>query len=260
MPQLPALFLSHGAPTLATEPSVTADFLAELGGVLPRPTAIVVVSAHWDTARPMATGAARPPTIHDFGGFGPELHAMRYPAAGVPALAVEVAEQLTAAGLPASVDAARGFDHGVWVPLSRMYPKANIPTLAVSLQSGLGPAHHFALGQALQPLRERDVLIVGSGSLTHNLREFFGRAPVEPGETYATEFADWIAAAVARGDVEALLDYRRQAPHAERAHPTDEHLLPLFVALGAGSPGVVGQRIHHAMDAGVLSMDAYRFD
>ncbi len=254
MPQLPALFLSHGAPTLATEPSVTADFLGELGGALARPTAIVIVSAHWDTARPAVTGAGRPPTIHDFGGFGPELHAMGYPAPGAPALAAEIAELLTAA-----VDAERGFDHGVWVPLSRLYPNADVPTVAVSLQSRLGPAHHLALGQALRPLRERNVLIVGSGSLTHNLREFFGRAPVGPGETYAAEFAEWIAAAVERGDVEALLDYRRRAPHAERAHPTDEHLLPLFVALGAGSPGVAGSRIHHAMDAGVLAMDAYRF-
>lgn len=259
MPQLPALFLSHGAPTLATEPSVTADFLECLGGALARPTAIVIVSAHWDTARPVVTGGARPPTIHDFGGFGPELHAMQYAASGAPALAAEVAELLTGAGLPASVDAERGFDHGVWVPLSRLYATADVPTVAVSLQSHMGPAHHLALGQALRPLRERGVLIVGSGSLTHNLREFFGRAPVSPDEAYAAAFADWVAAAVERGDVEALLDYRRRAPHAERAHPTDEHLLPLFVALGAGSPGVAGQRIHHAMEAGVLSMDAYRF-
>lgn len=259
MSQLPALFLSHGAPTLATEPSVTATFLTQLGKTLGKPSAIVVVSAHWDTAQPAVTGAAHPKTIHDFGGFGSALHAMRYSAAGAPALAADIAGLLTSAGLPATIDPQRGFDHGVWVPLSRLYPDASVPTVAVSLQSAEGPAHHLALGQALRPLRARNVLIIGSGSLTHNLGEYFGRKGVSPGDSYAVDFADWIASAVGRGDRDALLDYREKAPHAVRAHPTDEHLLPLFVALGAGSPGSAGRRIHHALDGATLALDAYEF-
>ena len=256
---LPSLYVSHGSPMSALHPGALGTRLAELAASLPRPRAIVVASAHWLAPRPLVGGAARPDTVHDFFGFPPALHALRYPAPGAPELAREIAALLERAGLAAAVDPARGLDHGVWVPLHLLHPAADIPVVPLSIRPELGPAHHFALGRALAPLRERGVLVIGSGSITHNLRDL--RQYAQGGEApYVRPFIGWIEDKLRAGDTGALLDYRHQAPGATRAHPSDEHLLPLFVALGAGGNGTRAQRIDAGIELGALAMDIYRFD
>lgn len=252
MPALPTLFISHGSPMLAVDESQPAHgFLRNLGGTLPRPEAILVISAHWETAAPRVNGAVHLDTIHDFYGFPEPLYELRYPAPGNHALAKDVARQL---GPPAGVDLVRGLDHGAWVPLLLMYPEHDIPVLQLSLQTPLGPAHHLKIGEALKPLREQGVLILASGGATHNLREYFHAS--DDHKPYE-DFADWLHDTLTRGDRDALLDYRGRAPQAVRCHPTEEHFLPLFVALGAGGSKV--RRLHHSFDR-TLCMDAYIFE
>lgn len=255
----PVVFVSHRAPTLPLETGPAREALAALGAVLSRPRAILAVSAHWDTAQPSVDTSARPETIHDFFGFPPELFAMRYPAPGAPWLAMRTATLLKAGGL-ATLTAARGLDHGSWVPLMLMFPGADIPVTQLSVQTKKGAAHHWQLGELLRPLRDEGVLIVASGSVTHNLGEFgrhrYDAAPPE----WVTVFNDWLHARLAEGDREALLDYRQRAPGAVRNHPTEEHLLPLLVAAGAATPTVPAQRVFAGYTYGVIGMDAYRFD
>jgi 4,5-DOPA dioxygenase extradiol len=256
--RFPALFVSHGAPTLALDPTPTHAFLGGLGDRLGTPDAILVVTAHWLSEQPVVSAAPRPETIHDFYGFPEPLYRLRYPAPGAPDVAAEAAGLLRASGFPATLDAERGLDHGAWVPLLLMYPQAQVPVVQLSVQPRLSSEHHAALGAALKPLRERRVLILGSGALTHNLREYFGQPRETPEAEWVAAFGDWVGEAVARGDRGALLDYRAQAPFARRNHPTDEHLLPLFVALGAGAGA--GIRLHRDCDHGVLRMDAFKFE
>jgi 4,5-DOPA dioxygenase extradiol len=256
---LPSLFLSHGSPMLPLTEAPARHFLEGLAARLEQPRAILVASAHWETARPAVNAVAVNETIHDFRGFPRPLYALRYPAPGSPELAARVAALLGAAGLPADVDPARGLDHGAWVPLLLMYPEAEIPVLQLSLQPDLGPAHHLRLGQALAPLREEGVLVIGSGSFTHDLSEFRGRALEDPAPGWVTEFADWMDLAIIEGRTADLLDYRARAPFAVKNHPTDEHLLPLFVALGAGGDAPRPQHLHASATHGVLRMDAYGF-
>lgn len=260
MTALPSLYVSHGSPMTALQPGAAGARLAELAAALPRPSAIVVASAHYLARSPQVGGAAQPETVHDFGGFPAALYQMRYPAPGDPALAREVAQQLQDAGLPATVDASRGLDHGVWVPLRLMYPAADIPVVPLSIQPHGGPAHQLAVGRALASLREDGVLVIGSGSITHNLHDLAAGYSAEREAPYVQPFIRWIEQRLAAGDTAALLDYRKQAPFTERAHPTDEHLLPLFVALGAAGEGAHAQRLDAGVDLGILAMDIYRFD
>ena len=260
MTRQPALFISHGAPTLVLEPGTTRDFLARLGAGLARPRAILVVSAHWETAAPAVSTAAQPQTIYDFYGFPQALYRMRYPAPGAPEVARQAAQLLADAGLPAAAVSDRGLDHGAWVPLLLMFPAADIPVAQLAVQTALGPAHHWRLGAALRPLRDAGVLILSSGSATHNLGEFGSHDYAAAAPAWVSEFNEWLAAAVAAGRTADLLDYRRLAPHAARNHPSEEHLLPLFTALGAATPGVAPRRIHTGYTYGIISMDAYRFD
>jgi 4,5-DOPA dioxygenase extradiol len=254
----PALFVSHGAPTLALERNETASFLKGLGARLGRPRAILCVSAHWNTAAPAVSAAERPETVHDFGGFPEELYRIRYPAPGAPELAARVLELLGAAGFRSEVSPERGLDHGAWVPLGLIYPEADVPVTQLSVQVDAGPAHHFRLGRALAPLRREGVLMLATGSATHNLgRLGVGDAPPE----WAARFDRWLHDRLIRGAVEELLDYRRVAPHAALAHPTEEHLLPLFVAAGAGASGdgLRAEALHRGWTMGSLSMAAYGF-
>ncbi len=260
MSRLPALFVSHGAPTLPLEPGPTRGFLAQLGSEFERPKAILVMSAHWETAAPAASTAAQPETIHDFYGFPDTLYRMRYPAPGAPELAQQVIRLLSAAGQAAAAVPDRGLDHGAWVPLMLMYPDADIPVAQLAVQSRLGPAHHHRLGEALRPLRDEGVLIIGSGSVTHNLGEFGRHRYDLPPPAWVSDFNEWLAGKLVNGDTADLLNYRGKAPHAARNHPTEEHLLPLFAACGAGTPGVPPQRLHAAYTYGVIGMDAWRFD
>jgi 4,5-DOPA dioxygenase extradiol len=260
MPTLPSLYVSHGSPMTALHPGATGARLAGLAAALPRPEAIVVATAHWLTHAPQVGAAALPATIHDFHGFPHELYELDYPAPGAPALAARVAMLLDGAGLAPRIDPARGLDHGVWVPLRLLYPQADIPVVPLSIQPGLGPAHQYAMGRALAPLRGEGVLVIGSGSITHNLHDFRAGYDATHEAPYVRPFTGWIERKLAEGDTDALLDYRRQAPFAERAHPTDEHLLPLFVALGAAGERPRVQRIDAGVDLGFLAMDIYRFD
>lgn len=259
MTRLPSLYISHGSPMTALEPKRVGQRLAELARDLPRPRAIVVASAHWLAQQPRVGGDAQPDTIHDFGGFPQALFDIRYPAPGAPQLAQRVAGLLADAGLPARIDPQRGLDHGVWVPLRMLYPDADIPVVPLSIQPRLGPAHQLAVGRALAPLRDEGVLVIGSGSITHNLHDWRHYADGRQAP-YVRPFIEWVERTLQAGDVEALLDYRRRAPGAERSHPTDEHLLPLYLALGAAGEDFRAQRIDAGIDMGFLAMDIYRFD
>lgn len=257
----PTFFLSHGSPMTALMDSPARDFLASLGAALPeRPQAILVISAHWETATPMLNAVARNTTIHDFYGFPKPLFDLQYNAPGAPALAGRIAAMLQAAGFAAGLDTARGLDHGAWVPLLLAYPRADIPVLQLSVQTHLGPAHHYALGQALAPLRGQGVLILGSGSFTHDLRRFRGGTPFNQPETPdVTVFSDWMDTHLAAHDIAALVNYRALAPHAADEHPTEEHLLPLYAALGAAGPDAATIRLHQSVEFGFLRMDSYAF-
>jgi 4,5-DOPA dioxygenase extradiol len=260
MHALPSLYISHGSPMTALQPGKVGERLAELAATLPRPRAIVIATAHWLAYTPSVGGAAQPETIHDFYGFPRELFEIRYPAPGAPALAGRVMQLLERANLAPTLDADHGLDHGAWVPLRLLYPDADIPVVPLSIQPGLGPVHQYAVGRALAPLREEGVLIIGSGSITHNLHDFRAGYSAQREAPYVRPFIGWVEQKLAAGDVDALLDYRRQAPHAERAHPTDEHFLPLYVALGAAGEQARAQRIDAGVDLGFLAMDIYRFD
>lgn len=253
---LAPVFVSHGSPTLLFDEVPARDFLRALGPSLPRPKAILVVSAHWETNIPAVNAVAVNKTIHDFGGFPQILFDQRYPAPGDPALADRIAGLIAGAGFPVGIDTARGLDHGAWVPLKLMYPANDIPVLQLSVQTHLGPAHHLRLGEALRPLTDEGVLILASGSFTHDLRSVSWRGPNEAPD-WVTEFADWMTTTLAEGRVDDLVNYRRLAPHAARNHPTEEHILPLFVALGAG--GLHARMLHASLTFSVLRMDAYAF-
>jgi 4,5-DOPA dioxygenase extradiol len=265
MKTLPALFLSHGSPMIALEPRAAGHFMQALGPAIDaafgRPRAILAVSAHSLTREPVLLAAPRHEAIYDFGGFDPRLNEMRYDAPGAPALAARVAALLQAAGIPAHQSPEGGLDHGIWTPLRYLYPGADIPVLPLAWPPQWKPAQLFALGQALAPLADEGVLIVGSGSITHNLQRAFARmsGPADaPATPESTAFRDWFADRSAAADWEALLDYRARAPHAVLMHPTDEHLLPFFVAAGAGGTGAA-RRVHASLTWGDLGMDAYAF-
>jgi len=259
-PALPSLFVPHGAPTFALRPGAAGAALARVGTALPRPRAIVIVSPHWDTRQPTVGAAPRPQTLHDYWGFPRELYAIDYPATGCAEASAQVLDALQRAGFAATLDQERGLDHGAWLPLRLMFPQADVPVLPLSIQSQGGPAHHLRLGRALAGLERSGLLVLASGNLTHNLADY--QAARQAGgavPAYVRPFADWIWQRIEAADVPALLDYRRQAPGALRAHPQEDHLLPLFVALGAASGGGTPERVHAGVDDHVLAMDAYLF-
>jgi 4,5-DOPA dioxygenase extradiol len=258
---LPALFVSHGAPTFPLTDAPARAFLEQLANQLPgRPRAILVVSAHWETTTPHVTARGVNATIHDFHGFPKELYDIRYPAPGSTWLADRVASLIEGAGGTVTRDPARGLDHGAWVPLSLLYPQADMPVVQLSVQPGQGPDYHYRLGQLLAPLREEDVLIVGSGSFTHDLSSFRQNyhALHAPAPAWVDQFAEWMSAAIDAGRIDDLLAYHDRAPHAVRNHPTEEHLLPLFVTLGAGQGGAA-EHLHASTTHGILRMDAFAF-
>jgi 4,5-DOPA dioxygenase extradiol len=261
MRQFPTLFVSHGAPNLILHNEPARSFLAGYGAELGRPDAILVVSAHFETSAPALTADEWPKTIHDFKGFEPELYEMTYPAPGAPHVAARAADLLAAAGLPAAPARNRGLDHGAWVPLKLLYPAADIPVVELSVQPRRGAEHHLRLGRAIAPLRDDGVLVIGSGLLTHNLAEFFsgGYAQDAVAPDWVVAFGDWMRERIEAGDDAALVAYRRDAPHAEKNHPSEEHLLPLFTAMGAAGAGAKGRRVHASHSHGVLQMDAYAF-
>jgi len=263
---IPTVFISHGSPMHALHAGAAGRAWTDLGRRLPRPRAILIASAHWETELPMVTMTRTPETIHDFGGFPDELYKLRYAAPGAPEIAQRALDLLQAAGLPASGNGCRGLDHGAWVPLMHLYPAADIPVAQISVQPTLDAAHHLRVGAALAALPHEDVLVVGSGHMTHNLRDWIQHArrhgmqvteaSVAP---YVEEFRHWVDAALRSGEPAGLASWQEQAPHASRAHPTDEHFLPLPVAYAAAGRSPRVEHIEAGVDAGVLAMDAYVF-
>lgn len=254
MNTLPSLFVSHGAPLFAVDAGSTGPALRAWAQAHPKPSGIVVMSPHWMARAATVMSTPAPQTWHDFGGFPPELYQLQYPAPGNPELAQEVLALLQAAGIDASADSRRPFDHGTWVPLMHLYPEADVPVVQVALPAHWGPAQVYALGRALRALRARGVLLMGTGSMTHNLGEFFGGGH-EPAP-YVLAFSRWVEEKIAQGDLPSLLNYRTLAPHAERAHPTEDHFLPLFFALGAAEDGARPDYLSREVRYGMLAMDA----
>jgi aromatic ring-opening dioxygenase catalytic subunit (LigB family) len=262
MARMPALYIPHGGgPSFfmtgerKQRYQETEDFLRSIQHELPaRPSAILIITAHWETQIPSFTGGARPELIYDYYGFPPETYALQYPAAGAPALAQRAAELIVQSGMPAQVDADYGWDHGVFIPLKVMYPQADISVVAMSLQHSLDPDLHSHLGRALRPLRDDNVLIVGAGMSYHNLRHFAEEAP----SSFA--FHDWLDQTLAGtwDERSAGLANWSTAPGGRASHPREEHLLPLMVASGAGSdaPGRAIWRGH----IGPTCIGAWAFD
>ena len=267
MNTLPSVFVSHGSPMIALEPGAAGAFMQRLGPAIDaafgRPRAIVAISAHTAARAPVLLAAARHQAVYDFGNFDPRLNKLRYDAPGAPELAQDVAERLAQAGLPAHVLDQGGLDHGIWTALRYIYPDADIPVLPLAFVPSQSPAEQFALGAALAPLRDEGVLVLGTGSITHNLRRVFAGGlhakADQPEIVESAEFRRWMLARSAARDWPALFDYRALAPYAVDMHPTDEHLLPWFVAAGAGGREAIAQRLHDSVTMGSLAMDAYAF-
>lgn len=256
--RMPSLFISHESPYLWDMPSAARFFLSKLAGGLPKPRAILLVSAHWNTQGVVVSSAEQPETIYDFGGFPEHYYKIKYPAAGSRELAERVVELTRRGGVVTNLED-RGLDHAAWVPLGVIYPAADIPIVSLSVQPRLLVRDHIEVGRMLQLLRDEGVMIVGSGTATHNLRAFFGVRPPEiadPPADYARAFADWLKQHI--DDIEAISDYRKLAPFAAQNHPTPEHFLPLAVALGAGLPDKA-VAIHDSFNFGHFSMLSFRW-
>ncbi len=251
----PVFFISHGAPTFAIEPGVLGSTLQTLGEQLSNVRAVLVVSPHWQTKNLAVMTTTLPKTMHDFGGFPPKMYELQYQAKGQPDIAKKAAQLLIDSGFATQFDDHRGFDHGAWVPLMHLLPKANVPVFQVSMPFDLNPQLAMKLGQTLAPLRDHGVLIVASGSMTHNLYELL--PPDSPPVAYAQEFATWVKTKVIDNAIDSLIQHHTEAPHAERAHPTEEHFLPLLIALGTLGNSETVQFIEGGTTYGVLSMDSY---
>ena len=254
-----SLFVPHGSPMFALEPGLAGQAMAQVAARFHEPRAIVLASPHWLTDHPSVGHASEWETIHDFHGFDPALYELRYPASGCPEAAQVVAQALSDAGLPVSMSE-RGLDHGAWIPLRQMFPLADVPVIPLSVQAHLGPRHARAVGQALAPLVAQGFLVIGSGNLTHNLGDW-RMAQLHGAGTpgYVGRFCDWVAQQLASGDTDALLNYRQLSPDGVRAHPTDEHLLPLFIAQGAGGAAAKAEPFFRGISQHVIAMDGYRF-
>lgn len=263
MTHQPTLFISHGSPMMASEISSTSIFLSQLGKELARPKAIVIFSAHFDLAADIViTSGQHPETIHDFYGFPKPFYDIQYKAPGAPLLAQEIASFFQKAGLKPILDSTQGWDHGVWIPLKLMYPKADIPIVQISINSQLGPQRNYLYGQLVSTLKDDNIMIIGSGGISHNLKELFNRKPTENRVAMVTSFTDWVHEKLINKDIDALLNYEKEAPFAHFNHPTKEHFLPLFAALGSSdlsSDLTSVQRLHSDVEGDVLSLDTYLF-
>jgi len=255
----PALFVSHGSPMMAVENSKTSRFLKVLGQSLPRPKAIIVFSAHLDLPEDIVITAGRnPKTIHDFYGFPDALYQIQYDAPGSPELAQDIAGRFEQAGLTPKLNRRQSWDHGVWIPLRLMYPAADIPIVQVSINSRLGASHHYIYGKLLASLRAENIMIMGSGGISHNLGEVFSPLPTPNRSNMVKEFTAWVEDKLMTNDVDGLLDYMEEAPHVMFNHPTQEHFLPLIAVLGSCDTDTV-EKIHSDIEYDVLALDAYLF-
>lgn len=259
MDHLPTLFLSHGAPDLPIRNGAVNQFLRSLSYQFPKPRAILAISAHWHADRPTVSAAPQPRTIYDFSGFPGALYQLTYPAPGAPELADRVVQLLNQAGFPGETHPSRGLDHGTWAPLMLAYPQADIPVTQLSIHYYRNPHYHYQLGQVLEPLRQEGVLVLGSGAATHNLYAFDHDYDAAP-PNWVQQFDHWLTVTIAQKNWEALMQYRQIAPYAKENHPTEEHLLPLFVTLGAAGQDPQGTLLHQSYTYGAFSMAAYAFN
>ena len=253
---LPGLFISHGSPMLALNPEQVGPALERLSLNLPTPRAIIVMSAHWESEDLEVNTSVRPTTWHDFRGFPPELYQLRYPAPGEPELAEHILQLFADAGLNAHANSTRPRDHGVWMPLLHMYPQANIPVVAVSLPMQMTAQQIYHVGQVLSHLRKAQMLLIGSGSITHNLRALSWHGETTSTPEWASAFRNYVVHKLGHSDYDAVLDWEN-IPYLAQNHPTLEHLAPLFFAMGTGSRFNV---VHSSFSMGALGMDIYRFD
>ena len=264
---LPPIFVSHGSPMIALEPGAAGACLQRLGPAIDatfgRPKAILAISAHTAARAPLLLAAARHEAVYDFGNFDPKLFTLRYDVPGAPALAERAAAVLRAAAIPVQVLAEGGLDHGIWTALRYLYPAADIPVLPLAFVTSQSPAQQFAMGEAIAALADEGVLVLGTGSITHNLRRALAgglrASPSQPEIPESVAFREWMRSRSAALDWDALFAYRQRAPHAVDMHPTDEHLLPWYVAAGAGGRGHAPQRLHESVTLGSLGMDVYAF-
>lgn len=254
---MPAVFVSHGSPMTALDRGAYGKALAAFGKTV-EPEAMVVISAHWQESGIRIASGAKPELIYDFGGFPRALYELRYDAPGAPELALGVKTELAQAGFEASLDESRGWDHGVWAPLRLMFPEARIPVVAVSLPYGWTPEKLYQAGRAMSGLRERGVLILGSGGIVHNLRRMNWADKDATVEPWALEFQDWVRRAIAKHDLEELFNYEKRAPHAKQAVPTAEHFAPLFPVLGAAGEGAKLTPIFEGVEHGNISMFSFQ--
>lgn len=260
---MPSLFISHGGPNILTDDTEARDYLRSLASHTGRPAAIVIMSAHFETDGPVVVSDPAPSMIYDFGGFPDELYRKVYPAPGAPELAARIAAMLDEAGIPAQLAEERGYDHGTWTAMMLAFPQADIPIVQLSIDPSRDAAYHYALGKALAPLREENILLVGSGHITHNLRAVFGamRGGIAPDPEMASKveaFTEWFADAFSKDDSEAILGWKDAAPFVPENHPTDEHLMPLFFAYGAGN-GAPAKRTHDSKQMGFFAFDSWMF-
>lgn len=255
---MPSLFIAHGAPSLALEENAYTEFLQELGQTLPKPKAIVLFSAHWEATTQQVSSVAEYETIYDFGGFQPELYQIKYPAQGHAETTAEVERLFTEAGIPVQTDDVRGLDHGAWVVLRLLFPDADIPVVALSVNRYLTGEQQYQVGQALASLREQDVLVIGSGGTVHNLRRLnWGSNEIDP---WALEFDNWLQDKLENWDTESLFAYDTLAPSAQAAVPTPEHFVPLLLAMGAGDRNKQATLMFKAYQLGNLSLSCWKFD
>ncbi|SPL72448.1 dioxygenase family protein [Acinetobacter stercoris] len=253
---LPGLFISHGSPMLALDPEQVGPALNRLSLNLPKPESIIVMSAHWESHALEVSTSIRPETWHDFRGFPEELYEIRYPASGNPQLAEEILHFFAEAHIPAHANSTRPRDHGVWMPLLHMYPNADIPVVEISLPTNMSAKDIYTVGHILAPLRERQILLIGSGSITHNLRELSWNGSNSNVPEWASTFRNYVVSKLAHRDFDAVLDWQ-SIPFVHRNHPTIEHLAPLFFAMGTGDRFSI---VHSSFSMGALGMDIYRFD
>jgi 4,5-DOPA dioxygenase extradiol len=252
---IPPIFISHGSPLMMLDAGAAGAAWQRLAAQAPRPRAILAVSAHWLTRVPAVSAAPQPETIHDFHGFPAALYDIEYRPPG----ALDLVEEIRALIPGIGIDPQRGLDHGAWIPLRAMYPAADIPVIQLGIMPAASPEEHFRLGQQLAPLTRQGVLLLASGGLTHNLRDLQPAMPDGEALSYVVEFSDWFNARLAANDLPALFDYRRQAPHAVRAHPSEEHLLPIFVAMGAAGMLTPPTTAYRDYSNGALALDAFVF-
>ncbi|MEC0371039.1 DODA-type extradiol aromatic ring-opening family dioxygenase [Paenibacillus chibensis] len=255
---MPSFFFAHGAPSLVLEEHAYTDLLKQFAAKLLQPKAIVIFSAHWEEQVQTVSSVDRYSTIYDFGGFQDELYRMTYPAPGDRPLSEQIQSLFAKHGIPSRLDGERGLDHGAWAVLKLIYPDADIPVVALSVNRDLTNEQQYEIGKALSELREQDVLIIGSGGTVHNLRSVNWRA--QGVDEWAGAFDQWLESKLEAWDTEALFQYEELAPYARMAVPTSEHFVPLLIAMGSGDANRQAQLLHRSYQYGNLSLSCWQFN